>query len=86
MEGLIVGDVVRALVVTEEGLIVGDAVGAVVVAMEGLIVGVAVGALVVAGEGLIVGDDKLPVLIAAMRKLPKLIEPNPVDGSHPTAG
>jgi len=24
--------------------------------------------------------------MAAVRKLPKLIEPNPVDGSHPTAG
>jgi hypothetical protein len=30
--------------------------------------------------------DKLPTLIAAVRKVSKLIEPNPVDGSHPTAG
>jgi hypothetical protein len=87
---LIVGDVVGVLVVVVERLIVGDVVGALVVAVEGLMDGALVKVLICSLEttaGSPLGAlDNLPVVIVAVRKLSKLIEPNPVDGSHPTAG
>jgi hypothetical protein len=76
MDGALVEVVDGALVV---GLIERVAVGAAVV-------GDTLGVMDELLEGEFVLKVTLPTLMAAVRKLPKLIEPNPVEGSHPTAG
>jgi hypothetical protein len=91
IEGVVVGAVLRAA----ERVLVGAAVGKVVLVVVGeavlrvvvgtVIVGDTLGAMVELLEGVFVLTI-LPALIADVRKVSKLIEPNPVDGSHPTAG
>ena len=88
VEGLVDGAVVGVLVVAAEGLVDGAVVGTLVVAVDGEVDGADVKVLIwETTVGLPLGAlDKLPALIAAVRKVSKLMEPNPVDGSHPTAG
>ena len=99
VEGALDGDLVGVVVGLVEGALDGrrdgDLVGVVILVevIEGALVG---GALIEVTDGdtlgamdeLIEGEFvlTLPALMVAARKASKLIEPNPVDGSHPTAG
>jgi len=95
VEGALVGDLVGVVVGLLEGALDGDVVGVVILVevIEGALVGGALVALIDgdtlgAMDELIEGELvlTLPALMVAARKASKLIEPNPVDGSHPTAG
>ena len=86
----LVGVVVGLLEGALDGRRDGDLVGVVILVevIDGALVVVIDGDTVGAMDELIEGEFvlTLPALMVAARKASKLIEPNPVDGSHPTAG
>ena len=102
VEGARDGDLVIVIVGLLEGALDGDLVGVVVGLLEGALdgkrdgdlVGVVILVEVTDGDTLGAMDEliegefvlTLPALMVAARKASKLMEPNPVDGSHPTAG
>ena len=96
IDGALVEVIVGAGLGAAKRVLVGAAVGEVVLVVVGeavltvvvgiVIIGDILGAMVELLDDVFVLMTTLPALIADVRKASKLIEPNPVDESHPIAG